>query len=365
MRAALVLAVSAAAHAGLLLALPAPRHHLPAAPTLSEPPEVTIEDSIAIEYVTLPSASPSVAGPEPGPATASASNRPSVTSRLSGSGSVPATGATEVEGPYTGKLAMRTEPKKSGLELSVSPVIAEILDRPPPPEVPSTGKIVEERDGTYTGKDLVFTAHFNPDGTVSSIEDKPNFHYRFHIPKPKKIARAVKKHMVNWAKDPYGVATGTSHESPDGDEDTGDTITIFSGGFDMTDAIMRMNGEDPYAARKRAFLEKTFDERVQIGTAYRAEQLEKSGETMLAHLKKLWARDDIDAAEKRTLIFELWDECAETGGEQLVAGGEKARAALLRFVNVHLPADSADAYTADELRELNARRQSKARFAPY
>ena len=67
--------------------------------------------------------------------------------------------------------------------------------------------------------------------------------------------------------------------------------------------------------------------------------------------------------QKKELVFELWDECDDKGDAK--KGGTKARAALLRWVNVHLPKDGADAFTKDELERFNARRRSRARFAPY
>jgi hypothetical protein len=116
--------------------------------------------------------------------------------------------------------------------------------------------------------------------------------------------------------------------------------------------------------RYASLLEKTFDERVQIGTRYRADELEKSDKKMFRNLEELWAKK-ISVEKKKELIFELWDECAESGGEQLVKGGTKAREALMRWVGVHLPEDSEDAFTEDELERFNARRDSKATFAPY
>jgi hypothetical protein len=247
-----------------------------------------------------------------------------------------------------------------------SEVITEILNRPPAEEVEESGELEANRDGTYTKKDLVFTAKIDADGHVSSIEDKPNFNYKVHIPKPKKIAKAVGKHLSNWAEDPYGVSNGTGTDATrlKGEDKTdGRVFTIVSGGFDLTDAAMRMAGDDPYSARKREFLERTFDERVQIGTVHRAGEMEKADQTILKHLGELWQRQDFTIGQKKELVFELWDECDEKGDAK--KGGKKARAALVRWVNVHLPEDGADAFTKDELERFNAKRRSRARFAPY
>ena len=123
-------------------------------------------------------------------------------------------------------------------------------------------------------------------------------------------------------------------------------IEGFGGRFDTTDWMMRRHGMDPYASEKLAMLDRTRDQRVEIGKAYR--------------LARLWATTQ-DVAARKELVFALWDECAETGDEDLVSGGAGARELLLRFVQVKLPG----AYTADELAKLNAHRHSKAMFDPY
>jgi hypothetical protein len=61
----------------------------------------------------------------------------------------------------------------------------------------------------------------------------------------------------------------------------------------------------------------------------------------------------------------MWDEVAESGDDELVAGGNAARACLVEFVRLHLPPGSAGAFRSTELAQLNAHRQSRARFAPY
>ena len=70
-------------------------------------------------------------------------------------------------------------------------------------------------------------------------------------------------------------------------------------------------------------------------------------------------------AARRDALFELWDECAETGPEQLVTAGREARKLVVGVIRARLPAGSADAYSSDELVALNKTKQSKATFAPY
>jgi hypothetical protein len=70
-----------------------------------------------------------------------------------------------------------------------------------------------------------------------------------------------------------------------------------------------------------------------------------------------------DLAGRKAGLFELWDDCAETGGDEVVAGGTAARALVLGVIRGRLR--GSDAYTTAELAQLNARRRSTAVFAPY
>jgi hypothetical protein len=63
-------------------------------------------------------------------------------------------------------------------------------------------------------------------------------------------------------------------------------------------------------------------------------------------------------------VFELWDDCSEEPGS-LGEAGTRARAQVIGWIRARMPADSAAAYSAAELDELNARRRSRERFAPY
>jgi hypothetical protein len=276
-------------------------------------------------------------------------------------------------------MRMRADGEAPGLDLSLSgasDVLSAILSKPPRPKPPESGLLEQNRNSrggkkdTYTGHDLVFTAKVDADGHVSSFDDKANFNYRFHLPRPRALARGAADHLDAWSEDPYGVSTGTgsptiAKKSGEQKEPEGRVFTIVSGGFGVTDAVMRWAGQDPYNARKAAFLEETFDERVEIGTVHRAKQLDQADAIIIRHLDHMWRRDDLELAEKKELVFELWDECAESGGENLQAGGAKARAALYRWIDTHLPAGGDAAFTADELDGFNDRRRSKARFAPY
>ena len=189
-----------------------------------------------------------------------------------------------------------------------------------------------QRDGAGTKSEhQTFRARFNPDGTVAGIDDKANLQRK----------------------------------------------GLFGGTFDVTDAMMRSKGIDPYASYKLKVLDETREERVAIGKRYRTQKLARAREYVQKHIERLWATT-LDPAARRRSLFELWDDCAErrpdmeapgfaprAEDDELVVAGAAARAQVIGFIRSQLPAGSADAYTPAEVARFNKRRKSRARFTPY
>jgi hypothetical protein len=132
--------------------------------------------------------------------------------------------------------------------------------------------------------------------------------------------------------------------------------------LDWQDRMMLMKGVDPYARNKLALLDRTRDQRVALGERHRRVQLGRATALMLRNVDRLWAMTT-DLAARKAGLFELWDDCAETGSEEIVAAGAAARLFVLGVIRGRLRGD--DAYTAEELAQLNARRRSTAVFDPY
>jgi hypothetical protein len=109
-------------------------------------------------------------------------------------------------------------------------------------------------------------------------------------------------------------------------------------------------------------LDDTREERYEIGKQYKKQQLAQSGMIALKNLNYLWAKTT-DTAERKEALFEMWDECAETGSEELVAGGVSARKMVVGFIRGHMV--GALAYTAADLTAFNAKKKSSAPFDPY
>jgi len=236
----------------------------------------------------------------------------------------------------------------------------------------ATGKLHESGGGKRESEQGVFVARVSPDGSVK-LTDRPNFHIHLALPSPRTLGRALARWYES-DKGPQGAdgdpalakhiqVTSGSTTDP-GDRSKTVIVPILSGGFDVTDWLMRSYSGDPYASKKLAFLDSTRDERVQIGGKHRSAQLARSTQLIRKTLDALWASPADLAARKRAL-FELWDDCAEAGDPDLVAGGQAARGLVIGFIRAHLPKDGADAYTPDELTALSRARQSKAPFQPY
>jgi hypothetical protein len=126
---------------------------------------------------------------------------------------------------------------------------------------------------------------------------------------------------------------------------------------DLQDRIAKRNGIDSYSANKLRYLDRTRDQRVAIGKRHREEELKKSVIYMQQHIARL-NEMTTDPAKRKQGLFDLWDECSETGTPEEIAGGEAARA----FVMAHIRGTMT--YTPEEVRRLNAQRQSKQPFAP-
>lgn len=241
------------------------------------------------------------------------------------------------------------------------------------PEKPrSSGMLHESGGGTYQSDQNGFVGKVNPDGTVK-LTDKSSFQIHLALPTPKDLGRAAAAWYES-DKGPFGKegdrsmadqiqATNGTPLDPGGGGTTV-IVPVLAGGFDPTDWLMRRHGDDPYSARKLALLDKTRDERVQIGTRHRAERLAMTPQIIRKNLDALWAAT-ADPRVRKQALFDLWDECAEIGDPTVVEGGNAARRLVIAFIRAHLPAGSPDAYTSAELAALARARHSKATFLPY
>jgi hypothetical protein len=247
----------------------------------------------------------------------------------------------------------------------------------------STGILHDAGGGAARSDQGPFIGNVAADGTVK-LTDQPNLSVHVALPSPRAIGNGLSA-WYNSDKTPgqdddggpatplaksfqasSGATTNRGDRTQPNSNDTKPTVIvpIIGGGFDVSDWLMRNHGIDPYAAKKLAFLDSTRDERVQRGNRFRADQLAHATQLMKRNLDALWAAS-LDLATRKRALFELWDECAETGDPGLVEGAQDARRLVIGFIRARLPASGPDAFTADELAALARIRQSKAAFRPY
>jgi hypothetical protein len=138
----------------------------------------------------------------------------------------------------------------------------------------------------------------------------------------------------------------------------------LAGHFDVTDQIMKLAGQDPYASAKRALADETREARVCMARRFQGERQRQELGILAGKIRRLAARPDLSAAARRALIFDIWDECleeAESGPDY----GAMARATILAVVREVFPAGTDRGYEPAELLALNRRRTSRHHFAPY
>ena len=195
------------------------------------------------------------------------------------------------------------------------------------------------RDGGYEWTGTGFVAHIAPDGAVR-FSDLPGLRYEGLGPDP---------------------------EAPDSFRDfapardallPGATVSVRFG-FDLTDALERRRGNDPYYADRAWFLRETEEVRDRLARAAATER----DRVQLLRLRGRWVALIEDrarpASARRRALFSAWDELAED------EVGQRARDVLLDLVRERWPLGSAEAFTEEELGRLNAGRVRRERFAPY
>ncbi|MBL4633162.1 MAG: hypothetical protein JKY56_04775 [Kofleriaceae bacterium] len=142
-------------------------------------------------------------------------------------------------------------------------------------------------------------------------------------------------------------------------------MPVLKGRFDLTDAVMASFGEVLYPYRKLKLMDETREARGKMAQAYQAEVLKEALFGYRKRLSEIWRAPNYSVAERKRLLFLLWDECAETGPVAIVTTARAIRATTLHFIRQKLPSDHQQAYSDKELQSLNAKRQSKNRFRPY
>jgi hypothetical protein len=138
-----------------------------------------------------------------------------------------------------------------------------------------------------------------------------------------------------------------------------------SGHFDLTDRVMKLAGQDPYASVKRKMADETREERVCMARRHQGERQKQELFALSAKVRRIATRADLSPPQRRELVFDIWDECTEESPDSTTDYGAMARATILSIVREAFPAGSDVAYQSAQLLALNQRRSSRQPFAPY
>lgn len=229
------------------------------------------------------------------------------------------------------------------------------------PESPDAGAL----DPTETHE--AFSLEVASDGTAH-LHDAGNLRFFPNPPRKKDVQSALAHWRDLLDRDSNGTpdvcANPTREDAPRPLEHPVHDIGVTIAKFDINDWLLRRHGTDPYASAKLHQLDATREGRAEVGARYAHAALSHAGELVQQQMDTLWATV-ADPTERRHELFALWDECSETGPEDVVEGTQHARARILKFIRARLPPTQPGAYTAAELSALNQKKQSRDVFAPY
>ncbi|PCC74851.1 hypothetical protein SAMN02745121_05970 [Nannocystis exedens] len=214
--------------------------------------------------------------------------------------------------------------------------------------------LTRQRDGTmmYVDAGKRFTAVFNADGTV-----------RFGD---------------RWNRDQHGNKLKGSRAAMRQINMTGLGISGPSEWLVKLQDLL--GGPETDAAAKREFLDRTRELRTQMAIEWTLRVLTYRLGTLERELFELWSGAG-DAAKKRELIFQRWDECDEAYRVEFAGEvpeeamseidrtradvAEQARRIIETFVRRQLPRSGPNAFSKRELADMNGRRTSRQEFRPY
>jgi hypothetical protein len=356
-------AVSAAIHVLVIVAIATQRLEIPRAPLTPEAPEPPVPNAPPtptstepIEIILLEPDAPVPAHPLEQPPALTKPVAPHDGSRIETERGRTRGTANQVPGTFSADQPPAPGPgagtdlmKMRGPELALSErAVDDFLARSKPREqAPRSGRLRRE-GGKLIARDSQVPATVHEDGTVT-FDDKSAF----------ALGRGDEKGAPDPGVDEaYGPGEGADRNT------SAAGATGVGGQVDVTAYAMRkFGGGDPYASRKRKLLADTFDERAELGKRHAIKQLGRSAELMRQNVARVW-HSALSPAARREALFSLWDECAEGEGEQGDAG-KQARAVVIGWIRGHVARGTADEFTPAEITAFNARRASKQPFAPY
>lgn len=127
------------------------------------------------------------------------------------------------------------------------------------------------------------------------------------------------------------------------------------------------------ATAKQRFLDATESLRAKLAAEHRRSGERAALVALEADLRAIWTATDTPASVRRERLFQRWDECVEATAEADVdaearargRSGDRARRRIESWIRANVAQDGDEPFSAAELRDMNARRRSQARFEPY
>jgi hypothetical protein len=156
-------------------------------------------------------------------------------------------------------------------------------------------------------------------------------------------------------KDAKSVAV-TKHPFASGEN----RILGIGGPLEMTDMLMHLAGQDPYAAGKRKLADETREQRLCMARRTQHAREAQALFELSTNVRAIAERKDWSPEKRRQALFDIWDEC-EDGSDYAAM----ARATITALIRQAFPEGSPLAYQPHELLALNERRTSSNKFAPY
>ena len=102
-----------------------------------------------------------------------------------------------------------------------------------------------------------------------------------------------------------------------------------------------------------------------MARTFKKEALRDATVKLRRYLESVWGNGRISKAARRRQLFELWDECDVRADGPRGQAARIARATVEGFIRRRLPAGSPEAFTEQELADMNRARESATPFDPY
>ncbi|HEY7375887.1 MAG TPA: hypothetical protein VIF57_27255, partial [Polyangia bacterium] len=104
---------------------------------------------------------------------------------------------------------------------------------------------------------------------------------------------------------------------------------------------------------------------VALARTHEREVIEDALAALPRHLSAILDDRRLSPAQRRRILFLLWDEMAEPADTERGWAGARARRLIETFVQERLPRGGPEAYSDAELAGFNESRRGAVRFEPY